>query len=165
MHQHGSKEVVKAEKLIALVGNPNVGKSVLFGELTGKYVMVSNYPGTTVEVAQGAASFDKSIAIMDTPGINSLVPTSEDEKVARDILLKESEYAIVQVVDSKNLRRGLVLTTQLAEMALPFIIVLNMEDEALSRGIKIDEEELYRIFGVEVVSTVATQKKGLGPYV
>lgn len=165
MHDHGSKEVIKAEKQIALVGNPNVGKSVIFGQLTGKYVMVSNYPGTTVELSQGVASFDKDIAIIDTPGINTLVPTSEDEKVTRDILLKEDNYAIVQVLDSKNLRRGLVITTQLAEMGVPFILALNMEDEAISRGINIDVKKLEEIFGVPAISTVATQKRGVSKLV
>ncbi len=162
MHSHGSKEVIRAERKIALVGNPNVGKSVIFGMLTGKYVVVSNYPGTTVEVSQGAASFDSATVIVDTPGVNSLVPMSEDEKVTRDILLKEDFDAVVQVADSKNLRRGLIITTQLAEMGLPFILVLNMEDEATSRGISIDKKKLKDIFGVDVISTVATQKKGLG---
>jgi ferrous iron transport protein B len=161
MRQHG-KEVTKVGKKIVLVGNPNVGKSVIFSLLTGKYVMVSNYPGTTVEIAQGNATFDRETVVVDTPGINNLIPMSEDEKVTRDILLKEELLGIVQVADSKNLRRGLLISLQLAEMGLPFVLNLNMEDEARSRGIAIDTGKLSDILGVEVVPTVATQRKGIG---
>src|SRR5512136_1089284 len=93
------------EKVI-LIGNPNVGKSVIFNYLTGKYVTVSNYPGTTVEVSTGTLSaHDKKFQVLDTPGVNSLIPMSEDEKVTRDILLKEPESRLVQVIDAKNIRR------------------------------------------------------------
>lgn len=163
MHKHGStKDVIKAEKKLVLVGNPNVGKSVTFGILTGKYVIVSNYPGTTVEISRGTATFEKSTMIIDTPGINNLIPMSEDERVTRDILLDEDVDYTIQVIDSKNLRRGLIITTQLAEMGIPFILNLNMEDEALARGITIDKKRLAEIFGVEVISTIATQKKNTG---
>ena len=162
MHCHEGKSIARAKRRIALVGNPNVGKSVIFGFLTGRYVTVSNYPGTTVEIARGAAKFDSETLVIDTPGVNDLIPMSEDERVTRDILLNESIDVVVQVVDSKNLRRGLTITLQLAEMGLPTVLVLNMEDEARSRGISIDREKLSRILGVPVVSTVATQKKGLG---
>ena len=165
MHCHESKNIAKASRKVALVGNPNVGKSVIFGFLTGKYVTVSNYPGTTVEISQGSASFDRECLIIDTPGVNDLIPMSEDERVTRDILLNEDLSAVVQVIDSKNLRRGLLITLQLAEMGLPFVIVLNMEDEARSRGISIDRARLSEIFGVPVVSTIATQKKGMGELV
>src|SRR3990172_7506437 len=93
MHEHhGHKKETLPEhaKRVILVGNPNVGKSVIFGLLTGRYVTVSNYPGTTVELTKGNATFDKNNAVViDTPGTNSLIPMSEDEKVTRDILLKE----------------------------------------------------------------------------
>src|SRR5512139_4220877 len=82
---------------IALVGNPNVGKSVIFGLLTGKYVTVSNYPGTTVEITQGNISLDgKRLLIVDTPGVNTLIPMSEDERVTRDILLEQTHSAVLQ---------------------------------------------------------------------
>ncbi len=162
MHCHGSGSAAgTAQRRVALVGNPNVGKSVIFGFLTGRYVTVSNYPGTTVEVSRGRACFDRSTEIIDTPGVNDLIPMSEDERVTRDILLNEDLSAVVQVIDSKNLRRGLLITLQLAEMGLPFIIVLNMEDEARSRGISIDKAKLSEIFRVPVISTIATQRKGL----
>ena len=101
----------KLERL-CLVGNPNVGKSAIFGLLTGKYVIVSNYPGTTVEITNGEAELhgDK-YRIVDTPGVNSLVPMSEDEKVTRDILLDSEFLSVVQVIDSKNIKRA--YTTQL----------------------------------------------------
>ncbi len=108
------------ETRIALVGNPNVGKSVLFGLLTGQYVTVSNYPGTTVEVARGQFAGTKgTVEVVDTPGSNSLISQSEDERVARDILLEEYDKKIIQIMDSKNIKRGLLITTKIAEMGLP----------------------------------------------
>src|SRR3972149_9504702 len=96
---------VRARPLrVALVGNPNVGKSVIFGHLTGKYATVSNYPGTTVEVSLGNTTIKgEQHVVMDTPGVNSLLPMSEDEQVTRDILLKEDFDSVVQVSDTKNL--------------------------------------------------------------
>jgi len=147
---------------IVLVGNPNVGKSVIFGLLTNKYVTVSNYPGTTVEVSYGDMSFDgKKYLIVDTPGINNLVPMSEDEKVTRDIFLQETPLAVVQVADTKNLKRSLFIALQLAEMELPSILVLNMEDEARDRGIVVDINKLKTLLGAEVISAIAPQRKGI----
>ncbi len=147
---------------VLLIGNPNVGKSALFGLLTGKYVTVSNYPGTTVEVAYGNAVINKvRTVVVDTPGVNSLVPMSEDERVTRDMLLADRAGVVVQVADTKNLRRGLVITIQLAEMGLPFILDLNMDDEARSRGIAVDQEKLGSLLGIEVVKTVATRRSGI----
>lgn len=147
---------------IALIGNPNVGKSVIFGLLTGRYVTVSNYPGTTVEVVRGNASMDgRKLLLIDTPGVNSLIPMSEDEKVTRDILLTESPDAVIQVGDAKNLKRTLLITLQLAEMGLHMALDLNMADEARDKGIIIDTENLKKLLGINVVSTIAPQKKGL----
>jgi ferrous iron transport protein B len=165
MHGHGTQDGSDDKDIpkIVLVGNPNVGKSVIFGLLTGKYVTVSNYPGTTVEISQAYSGFNREKSlVIDTPGTNSLIPQSEDERVTRDILLKEQPEVVVQVMDSKNIRRALSLTLQLAEMDMPFILDLNMVDEARSRGIYIDEKKLSRTFGVEVVSTVATRRQGFG---
>ncbi len=146
---------------VALIGNPNVGKSVIFGLLTGKYVTVSNYPGTTVELSHGNIALDsKKYHIVDTPGVNSLIPMSEDERVTRDILLKERPALVVQVADSKNLKRTLALTLQIAEMGIPMVLDLNMEDEARDRGIIINMQELREILGIEVVTTIAPQRKG-----
>jgi ferrous iron transport protein B len=156
------KSVVSAARSVILVGNPNVGKSVLFGALTGRYVTVSNYPGTTVEVTRGSATLEgRAWHVMDTPGTNNLLPASEDEQVTRDILLVEPDYVCVQVCDAKNLRRGLLLATQLAEAEVPFTLALNMADEAASRGFHIDVDRLSAELGVDVVPTVAIQRHGL----
>ncbi len=163
MECHKTEEIKAGRGIdrIVLVGNPNVGKSVIFGHLTGRYVTVSNYPGTTVEVSQGNIPLDgKRCIVIDTPGVNSLIPMSEDERVTRDILLQETPRAVIQVLDSKNLRRGLMITLQLIEMGLPLLMDLNMEDEARDRGIVIDREKLSALIGVPVVSTVAPRKKG-----
>ena len=147
---------------VILIGNPNVGKSVIFNFLTGKYVTVSNYPGTTVEVASGTLSVQgKRFQVIDTPGINSLIPMSEDEKVTRDILLSEPYKSLVQVVDTKNIRRGLLISLQLLEMGLSFTLVLNMWDEAKSRGMDIHTQTLSKNLGVPILKTVATRRKGL----
>ena len=152
---------ISGEKVI-LIGNPNVGKSVIFNYLTGKYVTVSNYPGTTVEVSTGTLSVHgKKLQVLDTPGVNSLIPMSEDEKVTRDILLKEPKSYLIQVMDTKNIRRGLLVSLQLLEMGLPFLILLNMWDEARSRGIEINTQVLSEILGAPILKTVATRKKGL----
>ena len=159
-----AKEEKKRPKYgrIVLVGNPNVGKSVIFGLLTGKYVTVSNYPGTTVEVSHGNLSLDgKRLLIVDSPGVNSFVPMSEDERVTRDILLAEKPENVVLVADSKNLKRALMLLLQLAEMGLPCVFVLNMEDEASARGIEIDCKKIEDMLGIKVIATVAPQRKGI----
>jgi small GTP-binding protein len=151
-----------ARRRLVLVGNPNVGKSVLFGALTGTYVTVSNYPGTTVEITRGSAEIaGERWEVIDTPGVNNLVPMSEDEVVTRDILLREPADAVIQVADAKNLRRGLLLSLQLAELEVPFALDLNMIDEARSRGLNFRWRTLGERLGVEVNATVATEKRGL----
>jgi ferrous iron transport protein B len=164
LHEHTfkvKKHISHLEK-IALIGNPNVGKSAIFGLLTGKYVTVSNYPGTTVEITYANIALDgKRLLLVDTPGINSLIPMSEDEKVTRDILLKESPSAVIQVGDAKNLKRTLLITLQLSEMGLPVILDLNMIDEAMDRGISIDMENLKKLLGIDVIDTIAPQRKGI----
>ncbi|MEJ2371953.1 MAG: FeoB small GTPase domain-containing protein, partial [Gemmatimonadales bacterium] len=118
------------ESQILLVGNPNVGKSVLFRNLTQRYVTVSNYPGTTVEVVRARASFDgHTTSVIDTPGLNDLVPRSEDARVTIDILQEHPDATVVQVADAKNLQRALLLTLQLVELRRPMLLVLNMLDE------------------------------------
>jgi len=154
-HNHSTQTIL-------LVGNPNVGKSVIFAYLTGRYTVVSNYPGTTVEVARGRAKFDETLEIVDTPGVNSLFPKGEDERVTRDILARDRGATIVQVADAKNLYRALLLTSQLAELGCRTILVLNMMDEARQRGISIDTKELGESLGIEIIETVAVEKRGLG---
>ncbi len=147
---------------VTLVGNPNVGKSVIFGLLTGRYATVSNYPGTTVEVSQANVKMeDRRFLVIDTPGVNSLMPMSEDERVTRDILMAERPSAVLQVGDAKNLKRTLSLTIQLAEMGLPVVLALNMQDEAMDRGITIDTKALKEKLGIDVAATVAPERKGL----
>lgn len=147
---------------IVLAGNPNVGKSVIFGLLTGQYATVSNYPGTTVEVSSGNIELSgKRFLLIDSPGVNSFVPMSEDEQVTRDILLGEKNENVVLVADSKNLKRALMLLIQLAEMELPCILVLNMEDEAKARGIETDYKKLEKMLGIRVIETVAPERKGI----
>ena len=156
------KQTYNSREKVILIGNPNVGKSVIFNYLTGKYVTVSNYPGTTVEVSTGTLSaHGKKLQVLDTPGINSLTPMSEDEKVTRDILLQEPKSYLIQVMDTKNIRRGLLISLQLLEMELPFLVLLNMWDEAKSRGIEIKTQTLSEILGVPILKTVATRQKGL----
>ena len=148
---------------VVLVGNPNVGKSALFGALTGTYVTVSNYPGTTVEVTTGHASIGgRRVRVVDTPGASSFVPSSEDERVTRDILLEDAPRSVVVVGDAKNLERTLLLAVQVAEMEIPFVLCLNMMDEARARGLAVDEETLSRGLGAPVVSTVAVRREGIG---
>jgi ferrous iron transport protein B len=165
MESSSGREEKQTEALrekVILIGNPNVGKSVIFNYLTGKYVTVSNYPGTTVEVSAGTLSaHGKKFQVLDTPGVNSLIPMSEDEKVTRDILLKEKRSYLIQVMDTKNIRRGLLISLQLLEMGLPFLVLLNMWDEAKSRGIEIKIEALSEILGAPILKTVATRQRGL----
>jgi len=155
----------RADSLL-LIGNPNVGKSAIFGYLTGRYMTVSNYPGTTVEISRGGATLDgHKWEVIDTPGINTFVPQSEDEQVTRDMLLNGEYEVVVQVGDMKNLRRSLLITLQLVEMEVPFLVNLNMEDEARSAGIEVDTKTLSKSLGIPVVSTIATQRKGLSTIV
>jgi ferrous iron transport protein B len=159
--RHRRRKGRSYEKVI-LIGNPNVGKSVIFGLLTGKYVTVSNYPGTTVEVSYGNISLGEvRYTLIDSPGVNNLTPMSEDEKVTRDILLKEKPATVILTADAKNLKRALMLLVQLSEMELPCILDLNMEDEAKARGIEIDYDKLSDILNIEVVGTVAPQRIGI----
>lgn len=147
---------------VVLVGPPNVGKSALFGALTQRYVTVSNYPGTTVEITRGQTrGGGEALSVVDTPGVRSFIPLSEDERVARDMLLDERLQSVVAVGDAKNLGGALTLALQLCEMELPFVLCLNMFDEARERGIAIDCDALAHSLGVDVVPTVAIRRKGL----
>ncbi len=147
---------------IALVGSPNVGKSVLFGNLTRTYVTVSNYPGTTVEVTRGHADVGgRSYDVIDTPGMYSMLPLSEEERVARDILFERRPEVVLHVVDAKNLGRMLIFTVQLIEAGLPVALVVNLLDEAEARGLTVDIESLRRDLGIPVVGTVCTAGRGM----
>jgi ferrous iron transport protein B len=144
---------------LLLIGNPNVGKSLLFGCLTNRYVTVSNYPGTTVEITRAKAVFGgETREVIDTPGTNGLIPQSDDERVARDMLLTCRGGDVVQVGDMSNLRRTLLLSLQIAEHEVPFTLCLNMSDEARERSIEADPAALSEILGVAVVSTSALRR-------
>ena len=148
---------------VALVGNPNVGKSVLFGRLTGRYATVSNYPGTTVGIARGRALIGAEVCdIYDTPGVNVLEGRlSEDEHITRQMLAEGQAELVVQVGDARNLRRVLLLTSQLAATGIPMVLVLNMIDEAHARGVTIDTAGLAKALGIPVVEMVAPEGRGL----
>lgn len=146
---------------VALVGNPNVGKSVLFHRLTGQYVVVSNYPGTTVEVSQGKLRRMEGVILIDTPGIIGFPSRSEDEQVTERVLFNDNLRTVIQVGDAKNLRRTLHLTIQLAEMGLPLVLALNMVDEARMRGLEIRTEVIELAFGIPIIQTVATRGRGI----
>jgi ferrous iron transport protein B len=155
-------EPATSRRGIVLVGNPNVGKSALFGALTGAYATVSNYPGTTVEVTRAALLLDEHrIPVVDTPGAASLVPLSDDERVTRDILLSGEATAVVVVGDAKNLERVLALALQVGETGLPYVLCVNMMDEAAERGLAIDTGRLSARLGVPVVPTVAIWRHGI----
>lgn len=146
---------------VLLIGNPNVGKSLLFKNLTHRYVNVSNFPGTTVEVTRARSAFGpKDVEIVDSPGINDLSPRSDEARVTRALLEKSPGATVVQVADAKNLRRALLLTLQLAEMGRPMVLVLNMLDELQARGGRIDREKLSHVLGIPVVGAVALRNEG-----
>jgi len=147
---------------IVLIGNPNVGKSSLFNSLSGSYTLVSNYPGTSVEINHGKTVIgEKEYEIIDTPGMYSLLPISEEERVSQLLLFEEKPLVYLHVVDARNLRRMLSFTLQLLEAGVPLILVLNMMDEAEERGIEIDISELSRFLGIPVVGTVSSEGKGI----
>lgn len=148
---------------IALVGHPNVGKSAVFGRLTGRYATVSNYPGTTVSITTGRALVGAEVCdVLDTPGINTLEGTlTEDETITRRILTGAEVDVVVQVADARNLRRALMLTWQIARLGKPMVLVLNIVDEARAHGVEIDTAALQRELGVPVVETVAVEGRGL----
>jgi ferrous iron transport protein B len=149
---------------VALVGNPNVGKSVLFERLTGRYATVSNYPGTTVAVTRGRALVGAEVCdIIDTPGVITLEGRlSEDEEVTRRVMASGEAEVVIHVADARNLRRTLLLAAQLAAFRLPMVLVLNMADEARANGVVIDRGALEEELGIPVVETVAVDGRGMG---
>lgn len=156
---HGPSAVAdlpgQANKVV-LVGNPNVGKSAVFHGLTGVYVEVSNYPGTTVDIASGRMG---DVGIFDTPGVYGVSAFNEEERVARDMILQAD--AIVNVVDAAHLDRDLFLTLQIIDMGFPVVVALNLMDEAKASGLQIDVTRLAAELGVEVIPTVAVRGEGL----
>ncbi len=147
---------------IAIAGNPNCGKTTLFNELTGARQMVGNWPGVTVDRKSGTYSYaGHDFDLVDIPGIYALSAYSEDEKVARDYLLSKDADLIVNIVDASNLERNLYLTTQLLELKVPLLIVLNKIDVAKARNININVAELSNRLGVPVIAVAATKRQGI----
>jgi len=151
-------------KKIFLVGNPNVGKSVLFSRLTGVQVIVSNYPGTTVEIAKGYMDLaGNRVEVVDLPGAYSLEPNSKAEEVTRDLLKQKDrdEILVINIIDATNLERNLYFCLQLIEAGYPVIICLNMCDEMQHHGISIDTVKLEKLLEVPVISTCGITGVGI----
>ncbi len=157
MHSHNQAEIKTATrtKKIVLAGNPNVGKSIFFNYLTGLYVEVSNYPGTTVEILKGRY---KDFIVYDTPGVYGLSSFNDEERIAKNIIIEAD--VILNVVDAVNLERDLFLTLQLIDSGKPVVVALNMMDEVEKKKIKINVEKLSKILGVPVIPTVAVKQIG-----
>ncbi len=144
------------EMKLALVGNPNCGKTTLFNALTGSNQYVGNWPGVTVEKKEGRAQVDgKDVTVVDLPGIYSLSPYSMEEIVARDFIVGEHPDAIIDIIDATNIERNLYLTAQLLELERPMVIALNFMDEARRHGDKIDCQRLSELLGVPVIPITA----------
>jgi ferrous iron transport protein B len=147
---------------IALAGNPNCGKSSLFNALTGAHQKVGNFPGVTVEKHEGYLDYKGyRIRVVDLPGTYSLTPYSPEEIVTREYLIKERPDVVVNVVEGPNLERNLLLTTQLMELEVDFIVALNMIDEVQEKGITIEMKQLQTLLGCHIIPTSAKKKTGL----
>lgn len=156
-HNTGIKlDIPNGAKKIVLAGNPNAGKSVFFNYLTGLYVDVSNYPGTTLEISYGRFGND---VIIDTPGVYGISSFNDEERIARDIILTAD--VVINIVNTVHMERDLFLTQQIIDTGVPVIVALNMIDEAEKQGIKVDIDLLSNLLGVPVIPTVAVRKKGL----
>ncbi len=141
--------VEKKHLTLALIGNANVGKSAIFNQLTGLNQVVSNWPGKTVERAEGALRFsDYTIRVVDLPGIYSLSTFSMEEIVTRDFIVFEKPGVVVNVVDASSLERNLYLTLQLLELEVPLVVALNQVDFAAKKGLRVDALRLSELLGV-----------------
>ena len=149
------------KKQIALVGNPNSGKTTLFNLLTGTNQRVGNWPGVTVERKSGNIKKRPHLDLQDLPGIYSLSPYTSEEMVARDYLLTAQPAAILNVVDATNLERNLYLTLQLLEMGIPTVIALNMTDTLKQQGRSIKVDQLSHQLGCPIQSISALKKMGI----
>ena len=154
---------MKKDKIvIGLAGNANVGKSVIFNHLTGLHQHIGNWPGKTVEKAEGTLHFKgHTIDVIDLPGIYSLSTFSIEELISREYIAVENPDLVINVVDASVLERNLFFTLQLVELETPIVVALNQMDMAKKKGIKIDQEKMEKILGVPVVPTVATSRAGI----
>ena len=146
---------------IALVGNPNAGKTTMFNKLTGSSQRVGNWPGVTVERKEGKLRQKEDTIIVDLPGIYSLSPYSPEEIVSRDFLLNDRPDAVINIVDASNLERNLYLTTQILEVGIPTVIALNMMDVVSKEGTKIDVGKLSKALGCKIIETTALKGDGV----
>ncbi|MFZ5806360.1 MAG: ferrous iron transport protein B [Verrucomicrobiota bacterium] len=147
--------------VVALAGNPNVGKSTLFNHLTGENQHIGNYPGVTVECKRGVHQHgDAEMQIVDLPGTYSLTAYSAEELTARNFIIKEKPDVVVDIIDASNFERNLYLSVQLKELGVPLVLVFNMSDVAKARGYEFDLEKLSMFFGARIVQTVG--HKGIG---
>ena len=147
---------------IALIGNPNCGKTTMFNDLTGSNQYVGNWPGVTVEKKEGGLKGHDDVIITDLPGIYSLSPYTLEEVVSRNYLLQNDVDGVLNLVDGSNIERNLYLTTQVMEMGYPVTIALNMIDIVRKNGDKIDTAKLAAELGCEIVETSALQGEGTG---
>ncbi|WP_448587703.1 ferrous iron transport protein B [Thermocrinis sp.] len=148
---------------VVLVGNPNVGKTSLLNHIAGTTLKVGNWAGTTVEKKEGRVLYDRyEIDIVDLPGIYSLEPFSEAERIAKDYILSQKPDVVVNVIDTTNMERDLLLTVELLEMNIPMVIALNMWDEAQRLGIEVDVSKLEELLGVKAVKTNGKTGEGKG---
>lgn len=151
-----------AERLIALAGNPNVGKSTIFNALTGQHQHVGNWPGKTVERKAGRLTLNgQALTLVDLPGTYSLAARSLEEQIARDFLVHDRPDAVVNVLDAANLERNLYLTAQILETGARLILALNMVDIAESRGLSLNPNALARELGVPVIPMAAGRGTGI----
>ena len=147
--------------VIGLIGNQNSGKSTLFNSLTGSNQHVGNFPGVTVERKEGVLKGHKDITIVDLPGIYSLSPYTKEEIVTREFLMKDKPDAIINIIDATSIERSLYLTLQLIELQIPMILAVNMIDEVISSGNKIDDAELSKQLGILALPISAMHKSGI----
>ena len=162
--QHSSRPLVikDADTVIALAGNANVGKSVIFNQLTGVDQIIGNWPGKTVERAVGLLQHKgRRIEIVDLPGIYSFSTYSMEELVSRDFIALERPDAVINVIDANALERNLFFTIQLMEFGVPMVIALNQTDLLQKRGMIIDAAKLERRIGLPVISMIAIKGKGI----
>jgi ferrous iron transport protein B len=161
-HKHGQNNKTAPDFTIALAGNANVGKSVIFNDLTGSNQIIGNWPGKTIERAEGKLHFEGyDIDVIDLPGIYSFSTYSLEEIVSREYIALEKPDVVINVVDAAVLERNLFFTMQLVEMEVPLVICVNQIDIAKQKGINIDTEKLQAALGVPVVATVAVRGEGL----